>query len=218
MTKLLISTTLFLIIYSLYHYFLNTRLKSNFLNFWGVSTFLIAVSCIYNFFLKVTWNHQFIHLRFVCALLVVISCNRNVEKKPENLVPKEKMIEILADIHRLEGHVNNMNIQNTDTLAFIYLKMEAEVFKKHAIDTASYYKSYKYYLVDPQEFTLLYEEVVAKIKAKNQVDSTLEAKNKKSIADTTKLDKFSIKKDKILRQKNAKFDSIKANFRNKLIK
>lgn len=146
------------------------------------------------------------------------SCKNSLENKPDNLVPKDKMIQILADIHRLEGHVNNMNIQNTDTLSFIYRKMESDIFKKHKIDTAAYFKSYKYYLVDPQEFTDLYGEVVLLIKNKNKADSTAEVKSKIFEKDTSNISKIAQKKDRVLKLKNAKFDSIKALYRHQQVK
>ncbi len=154
----------------------------------------------------------------VILFFTVNSCKKSLEKKPDNLVPKEQMIQILADIHRLEGHVNNMNIQNTDTLSFIYRKMEADIFKKHKIDTAAYFKSYKYYLVDPEEFSALYSEVVLLIKNKNKADSTAEVKNKVFEKDTSKTTQLALKKDRVLKLKNAKFDSIKALYRHQQIK
>lgn len=169
--------------------------------------------------LKGTYKYkQNFWVQLVFIILIAMSCKNRLEKKPENLVPKEKLIQILADIHRLEGHVNNMNIQNTDTLAFIYRKMEADIFKKHKVDTASYFKSYKYYLVDPEEFSELYSEVVTLIKTKNKIDSTTEAKTKKFESDTSKFSKITQKKDRILKLKNAKFDSIKALYRHQQIK
>lgn len=132
---------------------------------------------------------------FFFIMFVAISCKNSVEKKPDNLVPKDKMIELLADIHRLEGHVNNLNIQNSDTLAFIYRKMESDLFKKHKIDTSAYYKSYKYYLVDPEVFTDLYNQVLEKIKIKNSADSTAEIKNNTFKSDSSKLDKGALKKE-----------------------
>lgn len=155
-------------------------------------------------------------IKLLFLAFLMFSCKQNIENEPDNLISKEKMINILSDIHRLEGVVNNMNIQNTDTTSFIYRKMEAQLFKKHEIDTAAYYKSYKYYLVNPDEFTEMYKKVVLSIKAKNKIDSLAEAKLSKNKPDTNK--NLNLKKDRIAKNRASKFDSIRALYRNKLIK
>lgn len=154
-------------------------------------------------------------IKLLFLAIIIFSCKQSIENEPDNLVPKEKMINILSDIHRTEGFINNMNIQNTDTTSFIYRKLEAQIFKKHGVDTSTYYKSYKYYLVNPDEFTEMYKEVVASIKSKNKIDSLKEAKSKKITLDTNKLEN---KRAKIAKLRTNKFDSIQAIYRNKLIK
>jgi Domain of unknown function (DUF4296) len=121
--------------------------------------------------------------------IVLFSCAKKNGTKPSNLVSKSKMANILADIHLMEGDINNFGIPNTDTANFLYRKMETKIFAKYEVDTSDYVKSYKYYLVNPDDFTEMYKEVVEIIKEKNKVDSTARAKIKKDLPDTTTIKK-----------------------------
>lgn len=143
------------------------------------------------------------------------SCNNSSEKRPPNLVSKEKLALVLADIHRMEGTVNGMSIQNSDTAGFIFRKLEAEIFKKYDLDTAAYFQSYKYYLVNSDDFTDIYKNVVAIIREKNKADSLAETKlpkklpSKSPIADSGK----TVKPSSFLK-KSAFLDSLKLKSKN----
>ncbi|MES2794725.1 MAG: DUF4296 domain-containing protein [Bacteroidota bacterium] len=154
---------------------------------------------------------KYILLLAFCILLG--ACKPKFDKKPEKLVPKDKMVKILSDMHRMEGFVNNMGIQNTDTSQFIFRKLEAKIFKKYQVDTAAYYASYKYYLINPDDFTEMYKQVVKSIKEKNKADSLVEAKSKKNEVDTSKVDKLKVPTTpRNLKNRKFNIDSIKARF------
>ncbi len=155
-------------------------------------------------------------IKIVLLTLLIISCKQSIEKEPDNLISKEKMINLLSDIHRIEGVVNNLGIQSSDTTSFIYRKMEAQLFKKHKVDTSAYYKSFKYYLGNPDEFTEMYKEVVLSIKEKNKIDSLKEAKLNINKLDTNK--NLDFKKERLGKNRSAKFDSIKTLYKNQILK
>jgi hypothetical protein len=66
-------------------------------------------------------------------------------------------------MHKAEALTNSAGIPSSDTSFYIFEQYEKEIFKKQQVDTADYYKSYKFYLVNPEEFTDLYKLVVDKI-------------------------------------------------------
>ncbi len=136
-------------------------------------------------FLKIIFKIISAKFALIIFSLFMLGCAKKNGTKPSNLISKSKMAKILADIHIMEGDVNNLGIVNTDTANFLFRKMEAQLFAKYEVDTSDYKKSYKYYLVNPDDFTELYKEVVEIIKEKNKIDSTARSKIKKDI-DTTK--------------------------------
>lgn len=82
--------------------------------------------------------------------LLVFSCGRMIDK-PKNLLPKEKMAEIVADfaIYDQAYSVNpNANIE----LATRF------VLKKHKIKAQEYNDSFKYYLSNPSDIDEIYED------------------------------------------------------------
>jgi Domain of unknown function (DUF4296) len=144
--------------------------------------------------------------------MLFTACKPSVEKKPDHLISKGKMVEILAEIHHIEGIVNGLAIQNTDTSSFLYRKLEADLFKKMDVDTAAYFESYKYYLINADEFTDIYKQVVEKVKQKNRVDSLADAKLPKSKIDTSAA-KPGTQSPMINRPKSAFLDSLKNKFK-----
>jgi hypothetical protein len=89
-----------------------------------------------------------------CFLLV--ACSGNDEKKiPDSVLPKEKMTEVLVDIHLLEavlnlnaGNINKDNIQGID------------LFKKHNITKKKFDDSYAFYTENPEILTEIYDMVL----------------------------------------------------------
>lgn len=89
-------------------------------------------------------------------LLSLIGCNTTIEK-PNNLIEKDKMIDILYDISLLEAiKTQNINggINNKDANAYLY--------KKYKIDSLQLVQSNKYYASDIEE----YKKMFAKVKAR----------------------------------------------------
>jgi Domain of unknown function (DUF4296) len=158
--------------------------------------------CINNL-LKVLKKFQLYVFLLTYGLIFWQSCSPKNGKRPENLISKSKMANILADIHLMEGEINNFGIPNTDTTSFLFRKFQANILAKHQIDTSAFNKSYKYYLINPEDFTDIYTDVVSIIEKRNKIDSTARAKIKKTIADPSR-----VKKDTALKSIN-KNDSIK---------
>jgi hypothetical protein len=99
---------------------------------------------------------------------------------PLGLIPKDKMANILAEIHLAETKAHSLDISNSDTTNVIFRKLEAEIFKKYQVDTSSYYKSYRYYLIEPEQFSDIYKDVIEKIKIQNKIDSLADSKKPKT--------------------------------------
>lgn len=86
-----------------------------------------------------------------------------VDEKPDNLIPADKMANVLAEIHIAESKVSRLNIRSTDSANVVYKRLERGIFKKFAVDTSAYNKSYAYYSSHPAELEALYQQVVAKL-------------------------------------------------------
>lgn len=93
---------------------------------------------------------------FVVLGLVVFSCQNDWN---QNRLDQEKMAQILVDIHLDEVKISNMEIISADTNLLLYHQLEKATLKKHAIDSASFVKSFNSYVREPKDFINLYERV-----------------------------------------------------------
>lgn len=128
---------------------------------------------------------NFLKLSFL--IFIIFACKPKNDKKPDILISKSKMAKILAEIHELEGKISRLGIVNTDSSNFIYRKYEAQIFKKFEVDTSAYYQSFKYYLINPEDFTEIYRETVDILKENNKQDSIKNLKLKKESPDSSKI-------------------------------
>lgn len=122
-------------------------------------------------------------MRKIITLLVVLSflsCNKKIIDKPKNLLSKEKMSEIIADlaIYDQSYSVNpNTNMELTSRF----------VLQKHKTNGKTYTESYKYYLSDPSDLDDILEDAKEIILKK---DSKLNAHIKKTKKDNPNLPPF----------------------------
>lgn len=96
---------------------------------------------------------------FFLLLATLFSCEKVVEK-PKNLLPKDKMAEVMADfaIYDQSYSVNsNINMENASRF----------VLKKYNIKGQDYVDSYKYYVANPDDLDDIIENAKEIIKNKD---------------------------------------------------
>lgn len=95
-------------------------------------------------------------------LFVFIGCNHTIDK-PDNLIEKDKMIDILYDISLLEA-IKSQNIRGgiSNKNANTYL------YKKYKIDSIQFAQSNKYYASDIEEYKKMFEEVKSRLEKQTQ--------------------------------------------------
>lgn len=114
-------------------------------------------------------------LQRIIILCLVFSCNNTLNqnnKPPENLISKEKMVDIIYDmtlINVAKG-VNKSILENNGIIPEQYL------FNKHSIDSMLFAKSNEYYSYDLKTYQTIYDNVKIKLE-----------KNKKIISDSIEI-------------------------------
>ena len=114
-------------------------------------------------------------LQRIIILCLVFSCNNTLNqnnKPPENLISKEKMVDIIYDmtlINVAKG-VNKSILENNGIIPEQYL------FNKHSIDSVLFAKSNEYYSYDLKTYQTIYDNVKIKLE-----------KNKKIISDSIEI-------------------------------
>jgi hypothetical protein len=91
-------------------------------------------------------------------IVLLFGCNNNSLEKPNNLIDKDKMVDILYDITLLEA-IKTQNINGGITV-----KMGNQyIYKKYKIDSIQFVKSNKYYASDIDEYKKMFEKVKEKL-------------------------------------------------------
>ena len=106
---------------------------------------------------------------FVVLSLLVFSCQNDQNR---NRLEQEKMAEILVDIHLDEVKISRMEIISADTNLLLYNQLEKSTFKKHAVDSASFVKSFNSYVREPKDFIELYERVNEILKDRKKLNES----------------------------------------------
>ncbi|RUA10373.1 MAG: DUF4296 domain-containing protein [Flavobacteriia bacterium] len=96
---------------------------------------------------------------------LIAACAEEVVKKPENLIPKEKMADILHDLAILNAAKSNVSNKfdesGIDIMEFLY--------HKYDIDSAQFSQSDLYYASVPLEYQSIYEKVEAKLEERTKI-------------------------------------------------
>ncbi len=90
-------------------------------------------------------------------------------EKPENLIPKEKMVLILNDL----AVVNAAKITNAQVLRNHNIEPTEYIFTKYGIDSIQFVESDRYYASIPEEHEEIYTAVEAKLEAEKERIVTL---------------------------------------------
>lgn len=93
-------------------------------------------------------------------MLFLFACKENENyKKPENLISKSKMTDMLFDMHIVVGtsNVSNLNLEKNRN----YMSL---VYEKYGVDSTQFAESNLYYTAQIQEYEEIFEEVERRMK------------------------------------------------------
>lgn len=80
---------------------------------------------------------------FLLILLFGTACQE--ESIPNNVLPKEKMTNLLKDLHLTEAYINSNYAFNSDSAKYAYLEMQDSIFKVYETDSATFDSSLSFY-------------------------------------------------------------------------
>ena len=98
-------------------------------------------------------------LSIILLFLLSTSCNSNADKKPENLIEREKMVDIIYDLSILEAAKSQKPI----VLEQYQIKSNTYIYKKYQIDSLQFANSVKFYATDLEKYYGIYDSVNKRI-------------------------------------------------------
>lgn len=130
-------------------------------------------------------------LPLLIFLVILVGCKKELIKKPDHLIEKEKMANILCDLALLEA----IRIQNPITSDSIKINSNDYIFKKYKIDSIQFSQSNIYYATDYKEYKRMFEEIKTHLdKNKSAVEALIKAESNKITAKKVAEEKLKSKK------------------------
>ncbi|TDE54900.1 DUF4296 domain-containing protein [Flavobacterium sp. GT3P67] len=118
-------------------------------------------------------------ITFLTIITLLVSCKEEVVNKPERLIEKDVMIDIMYDLSVLDA----IKYQNPASLDTFKINSRDYIFKKYKIDSAQFAKSNVYYASDYNEYKIMFEQISKRLETnKKSVDSLVKLQKKKKNA------------------------------------
>lgn len=124
-------------------------------------------------------------LIIIVILTLLASCKDELVQKPDRLIEKEEMVNIMYDLSILEA----IKYQDPASLDTFKINPRAYIFKKYKIDSLQFAKNNVYYASDYEDYKLMFEEITKRLEdTQKSTDSllNLEKKRNKSILQKNK--------------------------------
>jgi len=139
-------------------------------------------------------------MKGVYAFLTIIifwSCTDKVTyEKPENLIGKEEMIDLLYDMHVVIGTSNIKNVHLEKNRNYMSL-----VYEKYGVDSSRFASSNLYYTSNIEEYEEIYEEVERRLDTlKRFHQAFMDSISEEKATDRNKV--IQIKKDSLQKTRN----------------
>lgn len=110
------------------------------------------------------------------GILVFLSCKEEVVKKPNKLIEKSVMVNIMYDLSLLEA----IKYQAQEVLDSNQIAPKQYIYKKYKIDSLQFAKSSVYYAANYEEYKNMFDQVSKRLdKEKARVDALIKAEEKK---------------------------------------
>ena len=120
------------------------------------------------------------------AILALLGCKDNLVKKPDVLIDKSKMMDIMYDLALLEA----IKYQNPAVLDSNQIRPKQYIYKKYKIDSLQLAQNNVYYAADYKSYKIMFEEVVKRIaNEKKRANAAVKLEQKKNNIRMAKLKK-----------------------------
>lgn len=115
---------------------------------------------------------------FFILISLILSCKEEVVKKPENLIEKEIMVDVMYDLALLEA----IKYQSPNALQAHKINPDEYIYKKYKIDSAQFVQSNMYYASDYKEYKKMYDQINSRlVKNKSLLEEAIKNEKDKAL-------------------------------------
>lgn len=98
--------------------------------------------------------------------LALAACQRPEEPPvPADLLPKEQVVSLLADLHILESQLEGTRL-SPDSARALYLTQQKQLLWQREISDSTFHRSYRYYSIHGQDLDDIYGLVIDTLRAR----------------------------------------------------
>ncbi|TRX01230.1 DUF4296 domain-containing protein [Flavobacterium gawalongense] len=116
-------------------------------------------------------------ISLLAIFLVLVSCKDETVKKPNRLIEKDEMVNIMYDLSLLEG----IKYQNPTSLDTFKINPKKYIYKKYKVDSLQFAKSNTYYASNYEEYANIIDQVNDRLtKNKTAIAALIKAEAKKN--------------------------------------
>ncbi|MBI5219814.1 MAG: DUF4296 domain-containing protein [Bacteroidia bacterium] len=91
----------------------------------------------------------------------IISCNnQKQEKVPDTIIPEDKLVLILVDLHQADAF---LNFGASNTLVYEPKNYYNKVLENHSVTREKFNETIRYYSSNPAKLDTIYDHVLAKL-------------------------------------------------------
>ena len=115
---------------------------------------------------------------FLAVIAILVSCEKQLVKKPNHLIGRDKMVNIIYDLSIVQA----IQIQNPSSLIMNNITPNKYIFNKYKIDSLQFAQSNIYYASDFKEYKKMSDEISSRLKKnKSLLESLVKDKKKKEV-------------------------------------
>ena len=115
---------------------------------------------------------------FFILISLILSCKEEVVKKPENLIEKEIMVDVMYDLALLEA----IKYQSPDAIETHKINPDEYIYKKYKIDNTQFVRSNMYYASDYKEYKKMYDQINSRlVKNKSLLEEAIKNEKDKAL-------------------------------------
>jgi hypothetical protein len=115
---------------------------------------------------------------FFILISLIFSCKEEVVKKPENLIEKDIMVDVMYDLALLEA----IKYQSPNALQAHKINPDEYIYKKYKIDSAQFVQSNMYYASDYKEYKKMYDQINSRlVKNKSLLEEAIKNEKDKAL-------------------------------------
>ena len=123
----------------------------------------------------------------------LLGCNEQTIEKPENLISKDQMIEIIYDL----AIINAARKTNPARLADRNIEPMPFIYEKHGIDSVQFVQSDIYYASIPNEYEAIYKIVEARLESEKSIYEKEKVRVSDSVRKVAEEQRRALKEQKI---------------------